>query len=153
MFKMNRQMEFKLAAMERECKLFPPDLLELILQGFYMKDGCFFLTELEKRKTNATLSNFQDKTGYECFINSLHIDDYVQDHYLEYSCLFVNEIFNSWKKSGLEKAIVAIVSIDELGAVVKIHLARNNEKWLGDDLDLYEEAIFTIDSFSSVKLA
>ncbi|MFC5769825.1 hypothetical protein [Thauera sinica] len=88
--------------------------------------------------------DFPDKTGYECFVNSVHIDDYVSAEYLTYAFIFVEDCFASWEREGRNESLLAIVVCDEFGAVVKLHVARDGESWTGNDLEKYEEGILIV---------
>lgn len=124
------------------------NLLELLASGFFIDDGCAFLAALQTRGGNSRLDSFPDRTGYECFINSIHIDDYVASDFVLQACLFVEALFESWR--GVEgtgcRKLQAIISCDEFGAVVKFCLVRDGESWLSDDLEKYEEGILVADS-------
>lgn len=117
----------------------PEELQSWIDRGFVRDAGCVFLTALFN--TNLDVSKLVDKTGVECFVNSFHIDDYVTERYLDYACLFCNKIFDRWKNSNETEALHVIISLDEFGAVIKMHVKRNGENWLADNLDKYEEAV------------
>jgi hypothetical protein len=47
--------------------------------GIVVIGECYLLSREANGETNATINNFPDKTGYECFINHIHIDDYVSE--------------------------------------------------------------------------
>ena len=87
-----------------------------------------------------------DKTGYECFINSVHVDDYVQCDYVAYACLFAEALLSTWRHSGARDIAQAIISSDEFGAVVKFHVARSGESWVNEELEKYEQALLVADS-------
>src|SRR5690554_2407495 len=138
----------KILMKNRVEKTLPMELKKIAKNGFIDKNGCVFLKELANRQTNVNLDDFIDKTGYECFINSLHIDDYVESNFLSYALVFVFELFERWKKN---KNLQAIISVDEFGAVVKLHKDRVGESWIGGNIEDYEEAILAIDSQYTIK--
>lgn len=117
----------------------PEELQLWIERGFIRDEGCVFLTALFN--SNPGVNRLSDKTGVECFVNSFHIDDYVSERYLDYACLFCNEILYKWADSHEPEFLNVIISLDEFGAVIKVHVKRNDESWLSDNLDKYEEAI------------
>lgn len=142
---MNKKMAKKLGISIDKQKL-PPQLSDLISAGFHESDDGIFLAALDTGNTNVTASDFPDKTGYECFVNSIHIDDFVESEYLIHACLFVEACFDVWRQKGHEVNIRAIISSDESGAVVKIHVVREGESWVSQDLEKYEDAILVADS-------
>jgi len=148
MLTMNKKMSHALHSINRDIKVLPPELSTLIEQGFCIRDGCILLAALADQGTNVTLHDFPDKTGYECFINSFHVEDYVKNDYLSYAYLFVEVLLNAWVTLNKNDRATAIVSSDESGTVVKLHVSREGESWLADNLEGYEEAILMVDSAS-----
>ena len=153
MIKMNKKMINLINKTNHAGSQLPKELEDLIDQGFVEEDGCFFIFSQFEKMTNASKSNFQDKTGHECFINSIHIDDFVKKDYIINSLLFVNSIF--CKLPADKNKIKAIVVADDAGALVKIHSIREGEFWIDDNLDEYADAVFTaefIDIFEISKI-
>ncbi|AXI61956.1 hypothetical protein DLD99_16235 [Pseudomonas kribbensis] len=122
------------------------ELADIARSGFVELDGCFFLANLDSFQRNASLKNFPDRTGYECFVNSIHIDDYVKTEFLACALSYLSSVFETWNKSGLPGVLQGAISGDKFDATVKFHLQRPGETWLSDDLEGYEQALFTVDS-------
>lgn len=114
--------------------------------GFTSKSGCYFLRRYLEVGTNVKLSDFPDKTGYECFINSVNVDDFVEDCYLEQGICFVRNVFAQWNDMNVDNKLIAILSMDEFGLKVKFHIHRFGEDWLTDELEDYEESLMVVDS-------
>jgi hypothetical protein len=122
----------------------PAKLSDLLSAGVVDRDGCVFFAELAKRASNASRSDFPDLTGYECFVNHVHIDDYVEDAdpqtlaamgvtFARRLCELLSERSGDFN---------VIVGSDELSCSVRFHLVRAGEAWLSDDLESYrDEAI------------
>ena len=121
-------------------------LLEFAENGFFVKNNFYFLNKCFDIATNATLDNFPDSTGYECFINSINVDDYVEDEFLEHGVCLVRKVFSKWRSLRFEKELRAILSMDEFGLKIKFHVFRNGESWLDSELEDYEEAVMLISS-------
>lgn len=143
---MNKKMAKEMQGLNWTSKKLPPNLCNLINAGFCELNDCVFFIALANIDTNVSANDFPDKTGYECFINSIHIDDFVESDYLAYACMFVEACFEVWRKVNCGKIIRAIISSDEFGALVKIHVVRIDESWIGQHLDKYEDAILVADS-------
>lgn len=124
----------------------PEILLKIIGQGFCRKNDCIFLFYFSRKMTNASEHDFEDKTGYECFINSIHIDDYTSTDYFSCAYAFAMLVFQQWGGEGNNGTMRAIISCDELGASVRFHLVRDGESWTGEDLESFDDAIFIMDS-------
>jgi hypothetical protein len=55
------------------------ELLKLVEPGVTVIGGAVLLKELEKLAKSTKPDNFPDLTGYECFVNHVHIEDYLSD--------------------------------------------------------------------------
>ncbi len=128
-----------------------PELKKIIDSGLEVDGGCVLFTEFSKKDTNVAQKDFEDKTRYECFLNSFYVNDYIDSSLLEQSILFVEEIFLMWKNFQRSEILVAILSIDEDDFKLKFHIKRLNENYLNDDLDKYEEALLLVDSTTQMK--
>lgn len=146
MVKINRKMAEEMKDIEWSGNVLPAELLDLLRQGFCERDGCIFLVSLVSKETNASGSDFPDRTGHECFVNSIHIDDYVSSNYVANACIFVESVFQEWRRGALSGLLQAIVSHDEFGALVKFHLLRAGESWVGRELERYDDAMLVADS-------
>lgn len=143
---MNEKMRKELEWITLDGKNLPPELLDLLAVGFIEVEGCFFLQSLKKLSLSVSAADFSDKTGFECFVNSIHIDDYVVSEYLSYAFLFVDACFDLWRSFNSGGQLFALISSDEFGVVVKLHLLREGESWLSDDLEKYEDALLCTNS-------
>ena len=146
MFRMNSEMLGKYNQLSFLNVELNHGLSEIIASGFEEKNGCFFLKECINIVSNVSVNNFPDKTGYECFINSINIDDYVQEDYLAQGIYFVQKVFHQWDKLKNNHMLIAILSLDDFGLKVKFHVQRLGESWLADELEDYEESILMVDS-------
>lgn len=126
-----------------------PSLREIAENGFLKKDDCYILRGLSGT-TNATRANFDDCTGYECFFNSLHIEDYDAESPFAQARLFVVQVFRTWITAYPMTPLRAIVSADEFSVVVKFHVRRLGEQWLSDNIEGYEDPVLSIDSDEDV---
>lgn len=129
----------------------PFELASWVSSGFIQKDGCVFLSA--QYKSHPGNAHFIDKTGLECFVNSFHIEDHVNERHLDYACLFCNEILGKWADEGHNEALRAIVSLNGAGVVVKFHIVRPGEHWLSADLDGYDDAVLEVDSEPGMPLS
>jgi hypothetical protein len=146
MLAMNKKMATQIQHLNRNGGALPEALFQLAKSGFFEREGCIFLASLATAHTNVSARDFPDKTGYECFINSIHMDDHVQEHYLYYACLFVEKLFLAWRIRSPNEVARAIISSDDSDAVVKFHTLREHESWVSEDLEKYEESILVADS-------
>lgn len=129
-------------------------LLGIVHSGFTRVDGCVILAERSNLTGNATLKDFPDRTGYECFVNHLHVEDYLaedasitqpmllgQGLALTYLLKEELSVFSAGENFRI------IVSSDESSCSVRFHQIREGEEWLSRDLNSYtHEAILFLDT-------
>ena len=141
--KANKAMESLLA--DLPLVVIEGELERIARSDFVERDGCIFIAALNPQ-SHMGLDSFPDRTGYECFVNSVHIDDYVSDDLLATAISWLSLVLDQWNKFGLPGVLQGSVSTDEFGATVKVHVLRPDEPWLGDDLEGYEQAVLTVNS-------
>jgi hypothetical protein len=129
------------------------ELLAIVEPGFIVVDGAVLLKTQEKFVNNIKPDNFPDLTGYECFVNHMHIEDYLGDAELDSNALLkqgialANKIVEALSSLFPDKLFKAIVAANESGCSVRFHLIRSGENWLSDDLDKYgQEAILVLET-------
>jgi hypothetical protein len=147
MIKMNQQMKLKfLKAKLKNCTL-SDELKSVVEEGFLASDGCFLLARLLQHQINVKLDDFPDRTGYECYINSIHIDDYVKVDFLGAGIGLLWGLFNWWECNFQSDVVLnAIISSEDMGVIIKFHVLRENESWVSENLEKYEDEILVIDS-------
>ena len=97
------------------------------------------LLAAEARASAVARDTSQDETGYECFINHLHIESLAEA--LEFA-----RRLNSALAERFSDGFVVIVSSDGREATVTFHKNRVGQTWLNDDLEGYvEEGIAVLD--------
>jgi hypothetical protein len=146
MMKLNKKMASEFGSAAFSGKPLDSSLVSLLEDGFIVQDGCVFLSAFFSSETSVTKNSFPDNTGFECFVNSFHIDDYVEDNYLENTMLFIEKLFLVWRLLDYKMDINVIVSLNDFGAVVRFHVIRECENWISSDLEEYEEGILIANS-------
>jgi hypothetical protein len=122
-----------------------PSLKRIAETGFEVRDGCYFLREFAEL-SRGSRANFIDATGYECFANAIHIEDYEEISPLVQALLFVERAFGVWNATQPAKTLAAVVSADEYSVVVRFHVHRAGEQWLQDDIEGYEDPVLSVGS-------
>jgi hypothetical protein len=146
MLQFNKAMDLRYRKLDINRFSLAESLKKLASEGFTQVDNFVFLKHYYKANTNVNAESFPDATGYECFINSIHIDDYVSCDYLAQAVLFSRSLFQSFNDLELKSSLVCVMSMDELGLNIKFYLARINESYLNNDLNGYDEAVLIVDS-------
>jgi hypothetical protein len=130
-----------------------PDLRKLLEYDFVEEEGCIFLRNLYNSSVAGQLSFYPDRTGYECFVNHIHIDSYVKvdqkdlvmsllNQGILYSFQLKNKLSNFYSYESFR----IIVSFKNQECTVRFHKVRPNEEWLDENLEKYSEALMVIDS-------
>ena len=120
-------------------------LQELVLSGFIEVDGCYFLQKLFNQQKHISSLDFIDKTGYECFVNSIHIDDYIEEDLFIQGLLYSDKIISEWLKLENNTTLEVILSETDFGFQIKFHVSRPNENWiLESDLNIFKEALLIL---------
>lgn len=120
-------------------------LSELLSEGFTDLDGAIVFTAMRDTAEKVTPDNFPDRTGYECFVNHVHVEDHVNDSLSKQPSLLKQGIaFALAVESGLRsgfpgKPFEVIVAATMSGCAVRFRSVRAGEQWLASDLDGYEE--------------
>ncbi|MBV9304240.1 MAG: hypothetical protein JOY53_19185 [Acidobacteriaceae bacterium] len=89
--------------------------------------------------------HFQDETGYECFVNHVHLEDILTSAgvclLLEQALLLANELSALKLNVGLFEPLEYIIVSDGNEMNVRFHVVRSGQSWLADDLGVYAEAV------------
>jgi hypothetical protein len=123
-----------------------PRLAELLREELLEEDGCWFLASLRAGAKATSLTSFPDRTGFECFVNHIHIGDFLEASDA-IDCLRQGLCFVEGLKQKLEGrgAFEIIVSCDDSDCSVRFHRIRPGESWLVADLESYEaESVLVI---------
>lgn len=149
MIRYNQKMRDLLRDLERQS--LTTDLKSLSDKGFTNQDGCWFLSGCLGAARSVSLSDFPDRTGYEAFVNSVHIEGDGQENRIVQALEFINEVFNAWNFSKRSKNFVAIISTDEDNTVVKFHIKRPSEYWVSNSIERYLDAILVAESTDEIS--
>ena len=115
-----------------------PELSSVLDAGFVEEKGCVLLAS--KARGSAFARATEDETGYECFINHLHVNNLAE------ALEFARQLKNALAKRFTD-VFVVIVSFDGREATVRFHKLRAGQIWLNTNLEAYlEEGIAVLDS-------
>ena len=117
----------------------PRHFSSILKSELIKKDDCVFVKSLLAQCDAVSSNNFPDKTGYECFVNHIHIDGIELEKALKIGVAFLNQISIIIRKFGIHGAIRGIVSANDTDVTVSFHLLRPDEAWLSDNIEGYKE--------------
>lgn len=122
-----------------------PALAAIVEPGFVRVNGTIVLKALTQGAKAVSLADFPDETGYESFVNHIHIEDYVPHENRSVLLLMANSISLAsslrrlLRQSFPSEEFEIIVSFQENHYTVRFHKKRAGQEWLRDDLDDYQE--------------
>ena len=137
--KSNQNMRRFLRELKENRPALSPKLSSILNAGFVEEKGCVFLAS-EKRDSGSDRAAAQDETGYECFVNHVHVEGLGEA--LEFARRLKNALTSLFPGD-----FVVIVSFDGREATIRFHRLRSGQTWLNENLEEYrEEGIAVIDS-------
>jgi hypothetical protein len=137
--KTNKNMRRFLRELQINPSVLSPELANVLSAGFVEEKDCVLLAS-QARSCALDRAATQDETGYECFINHVHVESLGEA--LEFARRLKNALAASFAGN-----FVVIVSCDDRTATVRFHRLRAGQTWLSDNLEEYrEEGIAVIDS-------
>lgn len=106
-------------------------LLDVLASGFVEENGCVLLASTG-RQTAFTPALSHDETGYECFVNHLHVEKLGE-------ALEFGRRLDKALREKFTGPFAVIVSYDGREATVRFHRRRSNQSWLSENLEEYQE--------------
>lgn len=116
----------------------PQKLLSLLDAGFSESDQCVFLSQL-KKNTPVSRIDFPDRTAYECFVNHIHIADYLENgglpplEMLGRGIALAREIKQRLAQRQGQSHFRIIVAFNGVDCTVRFHTLRADEEWIDKD--------------------
>ncbi len=131
-------------------KALPQKLERLLGEGFTEEDDCIFFSQL-KREAPVKKLDFPDRTAYECFVNHLHVEDYLENgglpplELLGRGIAFANELADRLHRlHGARHFRVIVASDGGASCTVRFHTVRREEQWSGKNLNGFKEEAVAI---------
>jgi hypothetical protein len=128
------------------------ELSQLLAQGFTYLDGAVVFSAMLNIAESVKPDNFPDLTGFECFVNHIHVEDHLdeptpnQAALLKQGIAFALATESQLRSTLPDKPFRVVVAAGASGCGVRFHLARQGEEWLASNLDDYlEEAILVLE--------
>lgn len=121
--------------------------------GLVLKDDAVFLKSEYKitlKGSNGKLSapsDFSDLTGWECFVNHVHVSDYVKGSAkikLEQAMMFAFGIAKQLQKRKVYGSYCIIITLMGGECIVRFHRNQPGESWLANSLERYEEGVLCL---------
>jgi hypothetical protein len=130
----------------------PQKLLALLEGGFVEADECVFLAKL-KKATPVHRADFPDTTAYECFVNHIHIEDYLENgglpplELLGCGIAVARELEGRLSRLHGTKHFRIITTFKGAECAVRFHTIRPDQEWVDKEVNpLQREAIAIFDT-------
>jgi hypothetical protein len=117
----------------------------LTIPVFEYVDGSVLLKQEFQGTQHVKPSDFQDRTGYESFINHVHLR-FEQSRESLVSCLrYTIALQTGLARLQPRRHFQIIVAVDEGDCTVRFHEVRIGESWVAENLEGYSEALLVLD--------
>jgi len=154
--KTNPRMEVLCEEVRRENlddpRALPQRLLSVLNGGFVEEDQCVFLSFL-KREAPVGRLDFPDCTGYECFVNHIRVEDYLENgglpplEVLGRGLALARELKSRLSRLHEGKHFRIIVAFNGSTCTVRFHTVRPDEEWVDKSpIGYAEEAIAILET-------
>ena len=131
-------------------KALPQKLLALLNEGFAEEEDCVFFSRLKKESEVQRL-DFHDRTGYECFVNHVHVEDYLENgglpplELLGRGMAIAHELADRLHRiHGTKHFRIIVASDGGVSCTVRFHTIRHDEEWVGKNLNGFKEEAIAI---------
>lgn len=119
-----------------------PAFADLLSKGWICAEDSYFLAHFHEIRKDTGRQHFPDATGHECFINALHVDDYVEGDFFAQAMALAEALIVLWEAQGFGLPLKVIVGETDFGFHVRAHVERPGEVWIDEnELENFEEAI------------
>jgi hypothetical protein len=143
-------MNSKMSEMLRAANITTPfahsgSLGTLTPHSFTVVEGSLLLKDEYEKAKHVKLGDFPDRTGFECFVNHVHLPYDGSRESLQSCLCYVTALQKGLTQFGEGRPFLVILSVSDGDCVVRFHQRRPPESWLADDLEGYaEEAILVL---------
>ena len=123
-------------------------LRALLGEGFTTFDGAIVFKVMSGTAERVKPENFSDLTGFECFINQVHVEDHLHGTLLDEMALlkegvaFALAVHRQLHSSFADKPFTVILAATGTTCGVRFHVTRPAEEWLSSNLDGYGKRLF-----------
>lgn len=119
-------------------KALPQKLVALLNAGFCEEEKCVFLKRL-KEAAPVKRADFPNRTAYECFVNHVHIEEYLENgglppmEMLGRGLALARELKGRLTDLHGRRHFRIIVAFRGVGCTVRFHTIRPDEEWVDKD--------------------
>jgi len=133
-----------------DTKALPQRLIALLDEGCTEEEQCVFLSRLKKESRVQRL-DFPDLTAYECFVNHVHVEDYLENgglpplELLGGGMAFASELGERLRRlHGTKHFRIIVASDGGATCTVRFHTVRHEEEWAGKNSNGFKEEVIAV---------
>jgi hypothetical protein len=156
--KTNAQMEILFGEIREDNlddpKALPQKLLALLNAGFVEDDQCVLLS-VKKQSVPVQRMDFRDCTDYECYVNHIHVEDYLENgglpplEMLGRGIAFARQVKDRLTQLHGTKHFRIIVAFNGISCTVRFHSVRPDEEWMDKDANAKAKAVAILETQES----
>lgn len=111
--------------------------------GVVEVSGSVVLSAFFPSRVQVTIKDFPDLTGFECFVNGFHIEDYVDrpSALVPQAFSFFQSLSHVLSTQFPQRQFVGIITDSGGPCTATFYTYRESQSYLLDDLNIYEEAL------------
>lgn len=100
---------------------------KIIINGFILSDNCIYIRSLWDKNAKKTIKFLYDETDRECWVNSVHIEDWYRGDLLSAACSLTSYMLDDLKSKYKNKSFSCVISIDTKKRVTwKLYMIRKD---------------------------
>lgn len=117
---------------------------EKMIGRFIEIDGAFVIDKFRRSASKAAREYSQDLTAFECFVNSVHLEDHYEGpiDWLRAIRIGIANL-EGWAN---ERRLNCIIIKGNVGFVMKFHVIREGEYLYGHGMDTSSQGVLTIET-------
>jgi hypothetical protein len=125
-------------------------LIRLANSPLVEEEGCVFLSALRKNAGDMKLADFPDRTAYECYVNHIHVEQYLENGSLVALVILgrglalarqLRDRLATWNG---RRHFRVIVTFHHAGCTVRFHAIRPDEEFNDKELNGLEEVAVAV---------
>ena len=109
------------------------------LPGLVTVEGCVLLADEAQGCHSVSVSDFPDRTGFECFVNHFHVPYEGTPAGLQKLIVRIAGIRRALTGYAPDRNFLIPVSVAKGECTIRFHECRPGEAWLADNLEGYTE--------------
>mgnify|MGYP004716067485 CR=1 FL=1 len=118
---------------------------KILIDGFILSDNCIYIKYFFGVNAKKTIKFVYDDTDRECWVNSVHIEDWYHGNLISAACSLSFYVLNNLKLKYENNLFSCVISIESRKRVTwKLYTVRKGVDWLSSNLEEYDQPVLQI---------